>query len=208
LYPKSGQLAITKRKKSLIHTIFRLKDIQFEHRREEQNMTSKLFIVAIACIASLSVSAQPSSHRYAWAKVTDVRPAYRYVERSVPTEHCWTEVVEYRRGPNATTLVGGIIGGAIGNEIGRGKRHQDLGTALGTVIGMAIAEDIQGNPSSRRHSRERERCEIRYDYERERVLDGYHVEYRYRGHYYETFTRERPGRRIRVNVEVRPAHRG
>lgn len=170
-------------------------------------MPNKYLIAVLTLIASVSANAKPGAKHHEWARVTDVRPAYRYVEHTIPREHCWTEVVEYRNGPNATTLIGGIIGGTIGNEIGRGKRHQDLGTALGTVIGMAIAEDIQGNPASRSHLRERERCEVRYERERERVLHGYHVEYRYNGRYYETFSREHPGRRIRVDVDVRPAHR-
>lgn len=153
-----------------------------------------------------------------YAKVTHVSPVYENIEHRTPRQSCWVEQVREEERVNegrrsaAPALIGGIIGGVIGNEVGRGGDNKKIGAVVGSVLGMSIASDIQRH-SNRHHGgtrvsyRDVERCNTVYDTEQERVLQGYDVSYRFLGREYQTFTREHPGDRLRVAVDVRPLDR-
>ncbi len=139
------------------------------------------------------------------ARVVWSEPIYETVEVSRPVRECWTERVVHRgRRPSSYTgaIAGGIIGGVLGNRIGRGGGRTVL-TVAGSLLGASIGNDLSARPGRPRISRE-ERCELVDHYDQEEQIVGYRVKYRYKGQTFFTRTREHPGRRIRVRVNVDP----
>jgi uncharacterized protein YcfJ len=160
---------------------------------------------------------------YDYARVVDVDPIYRQVRVSVPRRECWNETryeeVRYsrdrrseHRGAAGPMILGGIIGAAIGNQIGSGDGRR-AATVAGAIIGSAVGHDRAERRDSRavryeeRDSRpyDVERCDVRYDEDYERHIDGYRVTYLYNGREHTTRLPYDPGDRIRVRVDVQPA---
>ncbi len=160
---------------------------------------------------------------YDYARVVDVEPIVRNVRITTPRRECWNETryeeVSYtngRREPEhaaGSMILGGLIGAAIGNQFGHGGGRR-AATVAGAVIGTAIGHDNaarrEGNYgyASREYRETRpydvERCNVRYDDEYERRVDGYRVTYVYNGRTQTTRLPYDPGDRIRVRVDVRP----
>ena len=139
------------------------------------------------------------------ARVIWSEPIYQTVEVLRPVRECWTERV-VRRGRRAEsytgTIAGGIIGGVLGNRIGRGRGRAVL-TVAGGLLGASIGHDLSAGSSRPRVSR-KDRCEVVQHYDEEEQIVGYRVKYRYNGKTFFTRTQERPGKRIRVRVNVDP----
>ncbi len=158
-------------------------------------------------------------HGRAWARVVDVHPIRERIRVVTPRELCRTDVVREhhvrRRSHAGPTILGAGIGGAIGSRIGgRDRGSRIVGGAMGAIIGGVV-----GNELSRAHGRDHRRhrysvrrhevrrCKTVDEVSWERHVVGYRVAYKYAGRIYHTHMEERPGRRIRVNVDVRPRHR-
>ena len=101
-------------------------------------------------------------------------------------------------------ILGGLIGAAVGNQIGSGDGRR-AATVAGAVIGSAIGHDAAARRAARygsygrreyREARpyEVERCDVRYDEEYERRIDGYRVTYEYNGADAHHAAAVRPGR--------------
>lgn len=143
------------------------------------------------------------------AKVVSAEPIYRTVEITRPERHCWDEEVEhYRSGDRGYTgtVLGGIIGGVVANRVSRHHGHGDrVATVAGALLGSAIGHDLsrerRGGYSTTSVER---RCEVTQQTTYEEQLVGYDVTYRYRGRLFTTRTKEHPGKRIPVTVDVRP----
>jgi uncharacterized protein YcfJ len=152
---------------------------------------------------------------YDYAKVIDVQPLVTRVRVSTPEQECWNETRYDQggyRGPDSRTaggtLLGAVIGAAIGNQIGHGDGRR-AATAVGAVIGAGIgnnqAQRRAGYPSAAPREYSVQRCETRYHDEWQERTDGYRVTYLYQGRRQVTELPYRPGDRIRVRVDVRPA---
>lgn len=164
------------------------------------------------------------NHRGNYAKVFDARPIYRSISRQVPRQECHIESVAYQETlPRSQSnhyksgtplLLGGLVGGAIGHKLGHHKKAKNAGAIVGALLGGSIGRDLY---NKNRHSsyqsqtvtryRDQEVCRNNYYTEYEEVVDGYDVHYKYRGRSYHTVTQQHPGRRIRVDVDVRPSQR-
>jgi len=108
-------------------------------------------------------------------------------------------------------LIGAIVGGALGNQVGKGDGRK-AATVAGAVIGGAIGAHA-GNDNNDYQYRDDNNGVVRrcrtvvtttgnnYD---DRGRGGYNVTYRYAGQTYQAFMQQRPGRWIRVTVDVRP----
>ena len=158
--------------------------------------------------------AKPSHHaKSRWAKVTNVEPIMRTIEHRVPHKECWNEKVRYRESNHhdrslTGTVLGGIVGGAIGNKIGHNRTNKKIGTVVGAVLGASVGHDL----SSQRHSRSRGRttysserhCEVRHEVTYEEQVVGYNVWYRYQHNEYKTRMDHRPGKKIKIRVDVQP----
>ena len=145
------------------------------------------------------------------AKVIDVEPIYRTVEISEPERTCWDEEVNHYEpgGKRYTgTVLGGIIGGVVANSISRGRgRGRDAATLAGTLLGGAIGHDLSQQRRGGHYTTSYERrCEVTHHTRYEEQLTGYDVTYRYKGRVFTTFTKEHPGDRIPVRVNVRPVY--
>lgn len=190
-------------------------------------MNRKFWIVTVpaAAAVTLALAAEPASADngyaygrdravYDYARVLSVQPNVRYVRVSTPVRECWEETrhytVEHRPpGSAAGTLVGAIIGGVVGHQFGSG-RGNDAATVAGTLVGAAIGNDAARRSAphyeSTRYERPVQRCETRYTSHEEQRIDSYRVIYTYNGRKYATDTPYDPGDRIRIRVDVRPAH--
>lgn len=111
------------------------------------------------------------------------------------------------------TIIGAIIGGALGNQVGKGDGRK-AATIGGAVIGGTIGNNIDRNHDAYDQYRDSSgvvrRCRTVEDsgYGNRRDVSGYDVTYRYAGQTYHAFTRYRPGRTMRVIVDVRPQDDG
>lgn len=140
------------------------------------------------------------------ARVTHVEPIYRTKVTRSPREECHYEDVSYRdHGHTGHTagkmIVGGLVGSAIANEVHGGTNAK----IAGAVVGSAIGHEMGSRPRSRHHQTQ-ERCHTVRERHNRRYIDGYRVHYQYHGSDFVTRMKERPGRRIRVFVNVEPAH--
>lgn len=170
--------------------------------------------VIVALTASTSLWAKdPYQGKSKWAKVTEVEPITRSVQRSIPREECWTEQVRYEEPIDEPrsytgTILGGIIGGALGNAVGHKKKNKQIGTAVGAVLGATVGHDISNrgysSPRSRVNYRNERRCETYHETHYEEEVIGYDVWYRYKGDEYQTRMNHRPGNKIKVRVNVEP----
>lgn len=162
--------------------------------------------------ASLSAQAGHVDAYQDTAKVTHVEPIYRTLEISRPERQCWDEEVEHYHAGNKTytgTVLGGIIGGVVANKVSRSHgRGNDVATVAGALLGSAIGHDISRQKRGGYYTTSVERrCEVTHETTYEEQLVGYDVTYRYQGRLFTTRTKEHPGKRIPVTVDVRPDRR-
>jgi len=151
--------------------------------------------------------------QYDYAKVVDVDPIVQRERVRVERETCWDEQVRVRtdgyRGGDAVggALVGGVIGGVVGHELGHGHQHDPAGTLVGAAVGATLGHQLAWRRQDRYETVTERRCAVKPDLEYYERVTGYRVSYRYRGRIYHTTTTDHPGRRIRVRLDVTPAHR-
>lgn len=150
---------------------------------------------------------------YDYARVLSVEPNIRYVTVTTPVKECWEDVEyhsarQYRPAKVGKTLFGALLGGVIGHQIGSGSGN-DAATVAGTLIGAAVANEATRNEPAYQttsYTTPITRCETSYQTREEQRIDGYDVIYAYHGRKYATTTPHDPGKKIRIRVDVRPAH--
>jgi uncharacterized protein YcfJ len=155
-------------------------------------------------------------------RVERINNGYGAYER----QECWNEQSRnydngyYRdndgrlyRGDNANNksgaVIGAIVGGALGNQAGKGDGRK-AATVAGVVIGATIGNKIQRDNNQYEYRDDTSgtvrRCRTVYDDNNNSGYgnyDSYDVTYRYAGQTYHATTNYRPGRTIRVAVNVR-----
>lgn len=172
------------------------------------------------------------------ATVISAQPIYdRYAAQGYQRQECWDERSNayddgyyrdsngrlYRNGTDTNangTLIGALIGGALGNQAGKGDGRK-AATIGGAVIGGVIGNQVDRNNDAgdynnggsydqyRDNSGTTRRCRTVTDYNNDnRQVEGYTVTYRYAGQTYTGYTSRRPGRTMRVVVDVRPVDNG
>ena len=172
-------------------------------------LTALLLCTMIAA-GNVEANAKGKSHDdfYDRAKVVRVTSVYRQVPIRVSVRECVQRPVRYRvrNGRSYTPeILGGIVGGVVGNRFGAGHGKTVLSIA-GAMLGASVGHDINRRMSAGGYRDEPgEECWLREDVRMERELDGYRIRYRYRGQEFTTFSDERPGKYIRVKVDVIPA---
>lgn len=157
----------------------------------------KLIFVSLLLLVS---SATQAHHKrdYAKARVIEVTPVYEYIK--VPNHD-----KSYRQGRkpyyrqqdfNGAPIIGSVIGGTIGHATSD-RKHKFIGTLAGAIIGGAIGHHIDKKQQiySRSYSQHGPRS---HQYKKQRVLRGYDVIYKFKGKLYETFSRDKPRKYIRI----------
>jgi uncharacterized protein YcfJ len=154
---------------------------------------------------------------------TVVRVSERWGDPGYARQECWNERTNaydsgYYRDQNGRlyrgdstangTLLGALIGGALGNQVGKGD-GRTAATVAGAVVGGAIGNNIDRNHDSNSSAYEYRdesgvvrRCRTVSD--NSGRFGGYDVTYRYAGQTYHALMNYRPGRTMRVMVQVRP----
>jgi len=167
--------------------------------------------VSLLALSSTSVFAGKSHHRNGsfedTARVTHVEPIYRSVRVATPQRLCSPRT--YRQGMDqqqsyTTTIAGSILGGIVGNQFGGGSGKKIM-TVAGAVLGGSVGRDLRNQPSNRPHYNRGEECHVSNRYHHEERIDGYNVTYKYQGQTYTTQMDYDPGRRLPIEVSVRPA---
>lgn len=139
------------------------------------------------------------AHIYDYAKVSSVTPIMETIEHQIPRQ-CHYQPARRSYHKSATpAILGTIIGAAIGNELGHKKSNKRIGAIAGGILGGSIGADIGRNGRQQTG----EYCD-HYDIEREQVVVGYDISYRYRGQTYYTTTKQHPGRRIQLKLRFEP----
>lgn len=107
-------------------------------------------------------------------------------------------------------VIGAIVGGALGNQAGKGDGRK-AATIAGAVIGGVIGSNANNNTKDYEYRDNSggtvRRCRTVYDNNNSSnygSYESYNVTYRYAGQTYRTVTNYRPGRTIRVVVNVMP----
>ena len=189
-----------------------------------------LLTLAVAAATGSATAQDPNRNggynhtRTDYARVVDVkRIGGQYSTRM--SQECWNERTSrnepgyYRdnsgrlyRGENSNksgTVIGAIIGGALGNQVGNGDGRK-AATVAGAVIGGVIGsksgqrDEYDGYDQYQDNSGVVLRCRTVNEPTGSYGRRGYQVTYDYAGQSYQTFTTMRPGRTIRVLVDVRP----
>lgn len=144
------------------------------------------------------------------AKVTHVEPLYTTVRVATPQRECWDNHQHRSDYPQresyTSTIAGGIVGGLLGHQLGGGNGKTVM-TVSGTLLGGSVGRDLG---YKQQHSDDYDRgetCRVTDRYFEEERADGYRVTYRYQGQSYTTRMDHHPGKRIPVEVSVRPAGR-
>ncbi|MFH1262978.1 MAG: hypothetical protein V1495_05995 [Pseudomonadota bacterium] len=148
---------------------------------------------------------------YDWARVIRVEPLIRQVDLWSPEEECRDREVQViheggGRSVAGSAIAGGLIGGAFGALLGRGHARPATtvgGAALGAFIGGSSADRANRRSSNEEVRNVRECRTINHSRTEERI-DGYYVDYEYRGEIYHAHLPYRPDNRIRVRVTVDP----
>jgi uncharacterized protein YcfJ len=175
--------------------------------------------IAIGVISCMSFSAvgladddlfESRWETYGWARVIKAQPIVTSVEVRVPENECRTREVVAGYGDRynvpGATIAGGLFGGLIGNQAVRGP-GRPIATIGGAILGGALAggaaehANRHGGSSEVRQIRE---CRTIDRIRTEQRVDGYWVDYEFRGEIYRARLPERPGSRIRVRVTVEP----
>ena len=154
--------------------------------------------------------------RVEYARVVDVDPIIRRVRISQPVQECWNEQQPVHGGSRTvarSTIVGGLIGAAAGHHISRHHGGHDPALIIGgSMIGAAIGNSIGNDRAERRGEYSQvsyanvQRCQVSYRDDWEERIEGYRVTYVYHGRHYTTRMPFDPGRRVQVNVAVRPGY--
>jgi len=153
---------------------------------------------------------------------TVVRVDERFADNGYLRQECWNERTNaydsgYYRDANGRlyrgdstangTLLGALIGGAVGNQVGKGD-GRTAATIAGAVIGGAVGNNVDRNHDSSGAYSYRDQSGIvrrcRQVSDNDGRFGGYDVTYRYAGQTYHALMNYRPGRTMRVMVQVRP----
>ncbi len=146
------------------------------------------------------------------ARVVNVEPIYKHTQyrpRDCDNSYYSDRHNNYPRrhfSEQTSTITGAIIGGVIGNQFGGGHGITAM-TIAGTVLGGSVAKDRYRNRPlghSRDDRRYRDQCDD--GYRNTRNIDSYRVTYRYNGQLFTTTMNHDPGRRIPVEVSIRPSN--
>lgn len=112
------------------------------------------------------------------------------------------------RGKKAATVVGAIAGAVIGAKVATGdRRHSSGHNDSGYSTGHSHSHNGHYGGSSRRCEPQYKtvrKCRTIYDDSYTNTVVGYRVTYRYKGQTYQTRTKNRPGRWIRLRVSISP----
>ena len=153
-------------------------------------MKKQLLLLITFLTVSQLASAHPKHHK---VKVVDVQPVYRYIETTLPTTVCYSDVSHVRQLDKV--IVGSAIGGTMGNLLSH-KSDRAANTIAGAVIGGLLATQIDNGPRPY-HT---ERCSTAYEpAQKVRKLVGYEYWYRINGRLVRDFSREKPGRYVALD---------
>ena len=176
-------------------------------------MNKTLITLSLASLLALSSTQTfaDKQHRHDnsfkdMAKVVHVEPIYTSVRIATPQRECY-QTPQYHSSNSqyqsyTSTIAGGIIGGVVGNQFGGGSGKKIM-TAAGALLGGSVGRDLNNQNNSQQVSY-REECHVTQRYQQESRIDSYLVTYKYKGQRYTTKMNHRPGKRIPVQISVRP----
>lgn len=181
-----------------------------KHLLATTTLVSILTLSSTALLAGDKHHKRHQQHRFDdTARVTHVEPIYTSVRVASPQRECRNRNHNYHRSDYqsresyTTTIAGGLVGGVLGNQFGGGNGKKIL-TVAGALLGGSIGRDLGYQPRTTSRYNRGEECQMVQTYHQEQRVDGYQVSYRYQGQTYTSRMDYDPGRRLPVEVSVRP----
>lgn len=163
--------------------------------------------LALLSLLAAGVAGVQAETFFDQARVRSVEPQYESV--AIPRDECNTQWVNETRqvagGTNyGGAIIGGVAGALLGNQVGKGH-GREAATAVGAVVGAFTGDRVaNGNRQEQYQVVPREVTSCRTVNDVQTRIAGYRVGYDYGGQQYTTFTRENPGRHLRVRVSIDP----
>ncbi|NQY34751.1 MAG: glycine zipper 2TM domain-containing protein [Alteromonadaceae bacterium] len=170
-----------------------------------------LALVIYSISASANAAHQQNSVFYKKADVIKATPIYKRVTVKRPVYGCQHNLSSrhYHHKNALATVLGATIGGVIGHKIFKKSRLKHVGTIAGAVVGGAIGHDIgtrhrttSHRTTSHRTSHHNHHTSCVSETEVIKKLMGYRVTYRYQGELFTTRTKQHPGKRINIKIQV------
>ncbi|MDU0355874.1 glycine zipper 2TM domain-containing protein [Paraglaciecola aquimarina] len=134
-----------------------------------------------------SANYQPPHYK---ARVVNITPVYEYI--LVNRHHPRSTVIVNKR--HNCAAIGSIIGGSLGHMVSD-KKHKIVGTIAGAIMGGAIGHKIDNTNRQDRYTVVNPRQPT---LSKQRVLRGYKVSYKVKGRTYQTFSKTKPNKYIRI----------
>lgn len=157
------------------------------------------FFIGVVVFASV-FSYCSNSHGYEIeARVVSYEPILKEETVYIPHEQC------YKKKQKIYTVThpageGTRLGGQLGHDVA--TLSSPLSQTSGMVItlgGALLGHLFEREKNS--HYIETPVCEVRHTPERKTIIDGFLVTYEYKGQYYQTRTKVKPGTRIRIVIK-------
>lgn len=161
---------------------------------------NKDYIYFFIGIVVFAVILSTSAHSYeVEARVVSYEPIMKEETVYIPHEQC------YKKKQKIYTVThpageGTRLGGQFGHDVA--TLSSPLSQTSGMVItlgGALIGHLFEREKNS--HYIETPVCEVRHTPERKTTIDGFLVTYEYKGQYYQTRTKVKPGTRIRIVIK-------
>ena len=197
--------------------------------------TTTALCAALALGMAGNADAQRFETRVDRARVVDVDRVYTQTPGRLVQE-CWNERTRrydtgyyrddrgrlYRDSDDGTdgAIIGALIGGLAGNQVGGGSGRR-AATVAGALIGGKVGHDIDERDGDRYAYDDNDYDDYRYrradgietrcrtvQTAHHNRMEGFRVTYVYNGQARTTFMRNRPGRTIPVEVDLRQGRRG
>jgi len=148
---------------------------------------------------------QQDTHRQVtYAKVISAKPIVEIVKEYHPVRICREGVAKRRikKHDKGAQLFGGLVGAVIGHNIGKRSDAKVAGAAIGAAIGSSIGKEATTKEGIREHATVNCQTEERLrEFER---TNGYRVTYQYQGKRYTTEMPYDPGKKLELELTVRP----
>lgn len=174
----------------------------------------------ILCAPHVSAHHGHGTNYKPYAKVIKVAPVY-YKTHHTLVERCYPSKSSYHNRHYSrynshyynkhndkvvSTVTGAVVGGVIGHALGQNSSNRKYIIAAGTVIGGVIGNKAASFSSGHQHQHNKSyHCKQtykapHYKYAKpHKKLKGYNVVYKYKGNKFHTFTKQHPGKYLRIH---------
>lgn len=157
-------------------------------------------IASLLCLSALPLAS--AGEFTSTARVVSVTP--RVEQFNQPRQECHTVYRTAAPQRSATgAIIGGIAGGILGHQVGGGSGRA-VATGAGAIVGAIVGDRLGNTNTASGGQYQTQECRMIDSWQNRTT--GYSVTYKYSGRTFTTVMPYAPGRRMQVNVSVRPVN--